>query len=62
MEKKDKEQSERFIKKAKELGVDDSGGLFERAISRIFTRKKHEKITSDLNDRPRGEIDGKSGR
>lgn len=31
-----KEQSERFLETARELGADESGGDFDRAISRIF--------------------------
>jgi hypothetical protein len=36
---KDKEQSERFIKTARELGVDESGKEFERALDRVVPRK-----------------------
>lgn len=37
MARKDKEQSASFIKKAKELGSDESGGLFERAFRRLVS-------------------------
>ena len=38
----DKEQSERFIETARELGVDESGKVFDRTVSRILpaTRPK----------------------
>ena len=32
---KDKEQSKRFIKKAREIGADESGDAFERAFNKI---------------------------
>lgn len=32
----DKEQSERFIETARELGVDESGDAFERAVKKIL--------------------------
>jgi hypothetical protein len=35
----DKEQSERFKKTARELGVDESGEDFERAFNKIVRRK-----------------------
>jgi hypothetical protein len=35
----DKEQSERFIKTARKLGVDESGEEFERAVETIFSKK-----------------------
>ncbi|HMI97821.1 MAG TPA: hypothetical protein VK479_15005 [Micropepsaceae bacterium] len=35
----DKEQSERFKKTARELGADESGGVFERAIKKIVSKK-----------------------
>ena len=42
--KKDqKDQSERFIEKAKELGVDESGEAFERALKKIVPPKKPKK-------------------
>lgn len=36
----DKEQSERFKKTARELGVDESGAEFERAFKQIAPSKK----------------------
>jgi hypothetical protein len=36
----DKEQSERFIETARELGVDESGKAFERAVHRIVHPKE----------------------
>jgi hypothetical protein len=35
----DKEQSERFIETARELGSDESGRAFDRALDRIVSRK-----------------------
>jgi hypothetical protein len=35
----DKAQSERFIKAAKELGVDETGQAFERAMEKFVRRK-----------------------
>jgi hypothetical protein len=35
-----KEQSERFIETARELGVDESGGRFESAAKLILTTKR----------------------
>jgi hypothetical protein len=35
----DKEQSERFIETARELGVDESGQKFEVAISKMLKEK-----------------------
>ena len=40
----DKEQSERFKKTARELGVDESGESFEAAIKRIITPKVSPKL------------------
>ena len=37
----DKEQSERFKETARELGADESGKDFERAVGRILTRPPH---------------------
>lgn len=34
-EKKDKAQSKRFIEKARELGADNTGSEFERALKKI---------------------------
>ncbi|WP_139372895.1 hypothetical protein [Nitrobacter vulgaris] len=39
-ESKQKEQSARFIKAAREIGVDESGKEFERAIKKIVPSKK----------------------
>jgi hypothetical protein len=36
----DKEQSERFKETARELGVDESGKQFERAVSKIIPTAK----------------------
>ena len=36
----DKEQSERFIKAARELGVDETGKKFEEAFSKIARHKQ----------------------
>lgn len=36
MEAKEKPQSERFIEKAKELGADESGEAFERALKKVI--------------------------
>lgn len=43
----DKEQSERFIETARELGVDETGTRFERAFTTIVIDrgKKHPKST-----------------
>ena len=35
----DKEQSERFIETARELGVDESGEEFDKTISQILRKK-----------------------
>jgi hypothetical protein len=35
----DEDQSERFKKAARELGVDESGEAFEKAIGKILPRK-----------------------
>lgn len=39
IERTNKAQSERFIKAAKELGVDETGQAFERAIDALVPRK-----------------------
>jgi hypothetical protein len=39
----DKEQSERFKETARELGVDESGEEFDRAMDKIFEPKNSEK-------------------
>jgi hypothetical protein len=36
----DKSQKERFIKTARELGVDETGKTFERALKKIVPRKR----------------------
>ncbi len=36
---KDKEQSKRFIKKAREIEADESSGAFERAFKKIVPPK-----------------------
>lgn len=38
----DKEQSRRFIETARELGVDESGKAFEKAVDKIIRRKSTE--------------------
>ena len=38
----DKEQSERFIKTARELGVDESGASFERAADKLLPARSSE--------------------
>lgn len=38
----DKEQSDRFIETARELGVDESGEAFERALDRIVKQDAKE--------------------
>jgi hypothetical protein len=35
----DKDQSERFIETAREIGVDESGKEFDRAIGRLINQK-----------------------
>lgn len=46
----DKEQSERFVETAQELGADETGKAFDRAFSGISARKeapkKHKKPSS----------------
>lgn len=37
-----KEQSERFIETARELGVDESGKAFEKAIMGLVSAKEHQ--------------------
>lgn len=39
---KEKSQSERFIEKAKELGADESGKEFERALKKVVPPIKHK--------------------
>ncbi len=48
-EKDQKAQSERFIKKAKELGVDESGEVFERAFKKVASHKSL-KTTKDTGE------------
>jgi hypothetical protein len=54
MAKKDKtkEQSERFIKKAKELDSDESGETFDRAVKKIVppTRRRDKSALRISND------------
>ena len=48
MTKKDKEQSKRFMDKAKELDSDESGRTFEQALKKIIprnNRKRGDKAT-----------------
>ena len=40
VKKDDKEQSQRFVEKAKELGADESGRSFARAFKKIIPRKQ----------------------
>ena len=37
----DKEQSKRFIEKARELEADETGETFERAFTKIIPPKRH---------------------
>lgn len=37
----DKEQSERFIEAARELGVDESGEAFDAALTKILPGRSH---------------------
>jgi hypothetical protein len=37
---KEKEQSERFIETARELGVDETGKEFERALGSVLKKRK----------------------
>ncbi len=41
----DKEQSERFIETARELGVDESGKEFERAFNKVVRASSPPKST-----------------
>lgn len=43
MAKKDKEQSKRFIEKARELEADESGQKFEQVIEKIIPSKKRKR-------------------
>lgn len=43
---KGKEQSKRFIEKAREIGVDESGEAFERAFKEAVPPKKRQKAKS----------------
>jgi hypothetical protein len=45
-ESDDKEQSKRFVEKAKELGFDESGKAFEIAIKTVIPKKKEDDRTS----------------
>lgn len=40
---KDKKQSKRFIEKAREIGVDESGETFERAFKKAVPPKRESK-------------------
>ena len=40
----DKEQSERFIQTARELGVDETGETFEREFSKIIQKKSDRRL------------------
>ena len=42
----DPEQSKQFVKKARELGSNESGELFERAFNKIAPTKRPKKHTS----------------
>ena len=57
MPRKDKEQSDRFIKKAKELGADESGNLFERAIKKIVPPIKKRRGRASKEARPKSSND-----
>ncbi len=43
----DKEQSQRFVDAAKELGVDESGGSFDRALGVVTPTPKAVPVRSD---------------
>ena len=47
MTKKNKEQSKRFIEKAKELGVDESGEKFNKVVTLIAKRRPHSLISDE---------------
>ena len=42
VKKDDKEQSQRFVEKAKELSADESGRSFSRAFKKITPRKQDQ--------------------
>ena len=48
---KDKKQSKRFIEKAREIGVDESGEVFERAFKEAVPPKKRQKVKSAVRGR-----------
>ena len=54
MAKKDKEQSERIIKKAEELGSDESGERFEKSFGRIVKGKREIPPQQTPESKPKG--------
>ena len=52
MARKDKEQSERFIQKARELEADESVHNFEQVFEKIIPRKDRKR-----EDKPSGKAD-----
>ena len=44
---KDKEQSKRFIEKAREIGADESGESFEHAFKKITPPRSKSSATDD---------------
>jgi len=55
MEKQDKDQSKRFIEKARELSADETGKKFERAFKKIVPRAKRRKPRADRAERNRAQ-------
>ncbi len=47
VKKDDKEQSQRFVETAKELGVDESGRSFSRAFKNITSKKPSSRSHQD---------------
>lgn len=44
---RNKDQSERFIKTARDTGADETPGKFERAFKKLFPPKRPSKSPSD---------------
>lgn len=44
----DPEQSKRFIDMAREIGADESGEAFDRAIDKIMSKRRHAKASVGL--------------
>ena len=55
MPSKDKEQSERFIQKAKELEADESGRKFEQVFEKIIPRKNRKRESKPTGKTDRSE-------